>query len=93
MKPVVIGGAMGAMLPFVLHGQGWLGAATLVGAHFLIVGSAIALCLCVPGLRRRLANHLPGVGHVLGMGCVGVIGFAAICMACLASSGMDHLWI
>ena len=89
MKPVVLGGLMGAMMIWMVHGQmtgtsalaGWaLGA--FIGVHVVLIAAAIgaglfAACLS-PNLRVRLSRlHRPSVHHIALM-LVGMVGSVAV---------------
>ncbi len=83
--PCVMGGAMGLMLPWVLHMEGAGGLVFVLG-HVAALLMVAALALVLPRARRLAAAHLRG-GHMLRMGGAAVMGFAATCAVCLLIGG------
>lgn len=92
MKPVLFGTAMGMMLPFMLHGQGALGAALFVALHLALAALVFSLAALVPAVRKRISGHRPSPAHMLRMGGGLVAGWLVICIACPLVFGMAHPW-
>ncbi|MEL7301957.1 MAG: hypothetical protein AAFM92_16385 [Pseudomonadota bacterium] len=91
-RPIVIGSAMGLMLPFMLHETGGLGAVLFIAAHVAALCLIAALALLVPALRARLPQHRPSPRHMGLMGLGLALGFSVICLACPLAFGMEHPW-
>ncbi|WP_154666779.1 hypothetical protein [Litoreibacter arenae] len=87
--PLLMGGMMGLMLPWMMHMDSNIGVAFML-SHVVLVGGLAALAMFIPALRRKLVafkgrhshmSHLP----MMGLGVIG--GWAATCAYCLAIGG------
>ena len=84
MAPLM-GLAMGAMVPLMVHGQMAGAGAALVGAHILLGLSALALLLFVPPARAFVARHRLTWNIAGRMALGAVAGFTLICLHCLVT--------
>ncbi len=75
MRPMILGGAMAAMMLLMLHDPimtggislSW-GALAFVLAHVVVVAVGAALGLFVPRVRQMLRHHRPNLRHGVAMG-------------------------
>ena len=81
--PMAMGGAMGVMMPFMLHSVGAAGALWFVLAHVAVL--AVAVLLVGSGLARfwpvlaaRIRSHRPSLAHLALMGAGMALGFAGL---------------
>ncbi|MEL6609741.1 MAG: hypothetical protein AAFO58_04600 [Pseudomonadota bacterium] len=90
--PVMIGLAMGLMIPFVVHGNGAVGGALFLIAHLLVLLAVLLLLRFVPRIGRVLRTHRPSPAHMARMALGAAAGFAVICLSCTFFFGMPHPW-
>ena len=94
MKPIVMGGLMGIMMLWMLHGQmtstsalaGWALVA-FIGVHVALIAAAIGAGLFAarlsPKMRAMLARmHRPSFHHI-----------ALMLIGMIASAGLVHLYM
>ena len=79
----VMGLAMGAMLPFMLHGAARGAGIAFLLAHVAVLAIATMAFLLIPRVRDRIRAHRPTPRMFVSMLVAAAIGFALVCIHCL----------
>ena len=88
MKPVLMGGAMGLAMPWMMHMGGGEAGILFVVAHVAVVLMLASLALFFPSVRRRLRGVLYHLFHMPVMMVGLALGWAATCAFCLWIGGV-----
>ncbi|RLJ59364.1 hypothetical protein BCF46_1513 [Litoreibacter meonggei] len=87
--PLLMGGMMGLMLPWMMHMEnGGSAGFVFVLSHIALIVGIAALALFVPSVRHKLRNVKGHMAHVRLMGIGLISGLAATCAICLAIGGV-----
>ncbi len=87
-KPVLMGGAMGLAMPWMMHMGGGETGFLFIAAHVAVVLMLASLALFVPGVRRRLQSAKRHLSHMPVMFIGLAVGWAATCAFCLWIGGV-----
>lgn len=87
--PLIMGGMMGLMLPWMMHmEQGGTAGVLFVLTHVALVLVLLALALFVPAVRARVSRVRTHLSHLPTMTGAVALGWAATCTYCLMIGGL-----